>query len=150
MKKLFMVVSLVVMTAALTPLYSIAQDKEHGQRSVGPANFYISIKDKIGITKEQEDKLITIEKTSLKKLDDISQKIMKEQQSLGALTQEDDIDLKKSKEILNRALALEFDGKYLVIETLSLENKVLSKEQRGKAKGIALEMSKGMTPPAKK
>ena len=147
MRKLLLSGLVIVVIIALTPIYSIAEEKDHGKRGVGPAPFYISIKDKIGITKEQEEKLSNLEKDAIKKLDEITPTLMKAQQSLSAITKEDEVDLKKTRELLNSMVKLESDGRFIVIETMVQENKVLSKEQRDKAKGIAIEMSKGAQAP---
>lgn len=127
-----------------TTAVSMAQEKEMMKRSVGPASFYISMKDKVGITKEQEDKLMTIEKDAMKKLEEINISGSKAQQSLNNMTKEDEIDLNKAKELLKNIASLEADARYIIIETMSLEKKVLSKEQRDKVNTIAQEMSKGM------
>ena len=148
MKKLLLLgLSIVLSIAAATP--SIAEEQNQPRRGVGPAPFYLAIKDKIGITKEQEDKLMVVEKEAIKKLEALTPAIIKAQQSLNALTREEEVDLKKVRELLTNVVTLEADGKFAVIEAMALENKVLTKDQRDKAKQIALEMSKGgQTPPA--
>jgi len=148
MKKLLLLgLSIVLSIAAMTP--SIAEEREQPKRGVGPAPFYLSVKDKIGITKEQEDKLMTIEKDAIKKMEALTPSIIKAQQALNAVTREEEVDLKKAREILNNIVTLETDGKFAMIEAMALENKVLTKDQRDKAKQIALEMSKGgQAPPA--
>ena len=153
MRKLLLLgLSMVVSIAAATP--SIAEERDQPKRGVGPAPFYLSVKDKIGITKEQEDKLMAIEKEALKKMETLTPSLIKAQQSLNAVTREEEIDLKKAREILNNIVTLEADGKFAMIEAMALENKVLTKDQRDKAKQIAIEMSKGgqapPAPPAKK
>ena len=153
MRKLLLLgLSIVVSIAASTP--SIAEERDQPKRGVGPAPFYLSVKDKIGITKEQEDKLMAIEKEALKKMETLTPSLIKAQQSLNAVTREEEIDLKKAREILNNIVTLEADGKFAMIEAMALENKVLTKDQRDKAKQIAIEMSKGgqapPAPPAKK
>jgi len=153
MRKLLLLgLSIVVSIAAATP--SIAEERDQPKRGVGPAPFYLSVKDKIGITKEQEDKLMAIEKEALKKMETLTPSLIKAQQSLNAVTREEEIDLKKAREILNNIVTLEADGKFAMIEAMALENKVLTKDQRDKAKQIAIEMSKGgqapPAPPAKK
>ncbi len=143
MKKMLRIGFCVVLITIVTSLPSIAEEREPAKRGVGPANFYLSIKDKIGITKEQEEKLMTLEKDAIKKLDAITPSLMKAQQSLSAATKEDNVDLKKTRELLNSMANLETDRKFIVIEALVLENKVLKKEQLEKAKEIVREMSKG-------
>ncbi len=148
MKKYFLL-GLSIVVSILVAIPSIAEDREQTKRGVGPAPFYLSIKDKIGITKEQEDKLITIEKDAIKKMEALTPSLIKAQQSLNAVTREEEVDLKKAREILNNIVTLETDGKFTMIEAMALENKVLTKDQRDKAKQIALEMSKGgQAPPA--
>jgi len=148
MKKLLLLgLSIVLSIAAATP--SIAEEQNQTKRGVGPAPFYLSVKDKIGITKEQEDKLMAVEKEAIKKLEALTPSIIKAQQALNAVTREEEVDLKKARELLNNIITLETDGKFTMIEAMALENKVLTKDQRDKAKQIALEMSKGgQTPPA--
>lgn len=158
MKRKIVIGLLAIFVVVLTTTYSDAQEKI--KRSIGPANFYISIKDKIGVTKEQEEKLLNIEQGAQKKLEEITPAITKAQQSLGELTREENIDLAKAKELLKNIAALEADMKYTILETITLENKLLSKDQRDKANNIAREMSKGQqrptgqtpppAPPAKK
>lgn len=136
-----------------TTAVSMAQEREMMKRSVGPASFFLSMKDKIGISKEQEDKLMAIEKEALKKLEEINVSGMKAQQALNNMTKEDEIDLNKAKELIKSIASLEADIKYTMIEAMALEKKVLSKEQRDKVNTIAQEMSKGMQQqqqPAKK
>lgn len=146
-KRLLLGLSIVMSIAAATP--SIAEERGQPKRGVGPAPFYLSVKDKIGITKEQEDKLMTIEKEAIKKMEAITPSMIKAQQSLNAVTREEEVDLKKVREILTNISTLETDGKFAMIEAMALENKVLTKDQRDKAKQIAIEMSKGgQTPPA--
>src|SRR3990167_5532553 len=100
MRKLLLLgLSIVVSIAAAMP--SIAEEREQPKRGVGPAPFYLSVKDKIGITKEQEDKLMAIEKDALKKIETVTPSIIKTQQSLNAVTREEEIDLKKVRELLN-------------------------------------------------
>lgn len=127
-----------------TTAVSMAQEREMMKRSVGPASFFLSMKDKIGISKEQEDKLMTIEKEALKKLEEINASGIKAQQALNNMTKEDEIDLNKAKELIKAIASLEGDIKYTMIEAMALEKKVLSKEQRDKVNTIAQEMSKGM------
>lgn len=127
-----------------TTTVSMAQEKEMMKRSIGPAGFFLSIKDKIGISKEQEDKLMTIEKDALKKLEEISAAGSKANQSLNNMTKEDEIDLNKAKELIKNIASIEAEIKYTMIEVMALEKKVLSKEQRNKVNTIAQEMSKGM------
>ena len=148
MKKLLLLgLSIVLSIAAATP--SIAEEQNQTKRGVGPAPFYLSVKDKIGITKEQEDKLMAVEKEAIKKLEALTPSIIKAQQALNAVTREEEVDLKKARELLNNIITLETDGKFTMIEAMALENKVLTKDQRDKAKQIALEMSKaGQPPPA--
>ena len=148
MKKLFLLgLSVVLSIASATP--SLAEEQNPAKRGVGPAPFYLSVKDKIGITKEQEDKLMTIEKDAIKKMEALTPSIIKAQQALNAVTREEEVDLKKAREILNNIVTLEADGKFAMIEAIALENKVLTKDQRDKARQIALEMSKGgQAPPA--
>ena len=148
MKKLLLLgLTIVLSIAAATP--SIAEKQNQPRRGVGPAPFYLSVKDKIGITKEQEDKLMTIEKEAIKKMEAITPSIIKAQQALNAVTREEEVDLKKAREILNNIVTLETDGKFTMIEAMALENKVLTKDQRDKAKEIAREMSRGgQAPPA--
>ena len=148
MKKLLLLgLSIVLSIAAATP--SIAEEQNQTKRGVGPAPFYLSVKDKIGITKEQEDKLMAVEKEAIKKLEALTPSIIKAQQALNTVTREEEVDLKKARELLNNIITLETDGKFTMIEAMALENKVLTKDQRDKAKQIALEMSKaGQTPPA--
>ena len=153
MKKLLLLgLSIVLSIVAAIP--SIAEEQNQTKRGVGPAPFYLSVKDKIGISKEQEDKLMAIEKEALKKMETLTPSLIKAQQSLNAVTREEEIDLKKAREILNNIVTLEADGKFAMIEAMALENKVLTKDQRDKAKQIAIEMSKGgqapPAPPAKK
>ncbi len=154
MKRVLKIGLWIVLITIVTSLPSIAEERAQAKRGVGPANFYLSIKDKIGITKEQEEKLITIEKDAVKKLDEITPSMMKAQQSLNAATKEEEVDLKKTRELLSSIANLETDGKFAMIEAMVLENKVLTKEQKEKAKEIAREMSKGgqspPPPPAKK
>lgn len=126
---------------------SMAQEREMMKRSIGPASFFLSMKDKIGISKEQEDKLMTIEKEALKKLEEINASGSKAQQALNNMTKEDEIDLNKAKDLLKNIAVFEADARYVMIETMTLEKKVLSKEQREKVNTIAQEMSKGMQPP---
>lgn len=151
-KTLLLGLAIVLSIAAATP--SIAEEQNQTKRGVGPAPFYLAVKDKIGITKEQEDKLMTIEKDAIKKMEALTPSIIKAQQSLNAVTREEEVDLKKVRELLNNISTLETDGKFAMIEAMALENKVLTKDQRDKAKQIALEMSKGgqapPAPPAKK
>ncbi|MBI5039638.1 MAG: hypothetical protein HZC13_07795 [Nitrospirae bacterium] len=148
MKKLLLLgLSIVLSIAAATP--SIAEEQNQTKRGVGPAPFYLSVKDKIGISKEQEDKLMAVEKEAIKKLEALTPSIIKAQQALNAVTKEEEVDLKKVRELLNNIVTLETDGKFTVIEAMALENKVLTKDQRDKAKEIALSMSKaGQAPPA--
>ena len=148
MKKLLVLgLSIVLSIAAATP--SIAEEQNQPRRGVGPAPFYLAIKDKIGITKEQEDKLMAVEKEAIKKLEALTPSIIKAQQALNAVTKEEEVDLRKVRELLNNIVALETDGKFTMIEAMALENKVLTKDQRDKAKEIAREMSRGgQAPPA--
>ncbi|MBI5193736.1 MAG: hypothetical protein HZA08_09890 [Nitrospirae bacterium] len=138
----------------VTTAVSMAQEREMMKRSVGPAGFYISMKDKIGISKEQEDKLMTIEKDALKKLEEINASGSKAQQALNNMTKEDEIDLNKAKELLKNIGSFEIDARYVMIETMALEKKVLTKEQRDKVNTLTQEMTKGMQqqlqPPVKK
>ena len=127
-----------------TTAVSMAQEREMMKRSIGPAGFFLSIKDKIGISKEQEDKLMTIEKDALKKLEEISAAGSKANQSLNNMTKEDEIDLNKAKELIKSIASIDAEIKYTMIEVMALEKKVLSKEQRDKVNTIAQEMSKGM------
>lgn len=127
-----------------TTAVSMAQEREMMKRSIGPAGFFLSIKDKIGISKEQEDKLMTIEKDALKKLEEISAAGSKANQSLNNMTKEDEIDLNKAKELIKSIASIEAEIKYTMIEVMALEKRVLSKEQRDKVNTIAQEMSKGM------
>ena len=158
MKRKIVIGLLAILVVVLTTTNSNAQERI--KRSIGPANFYISIKDQIKVTKEQEEKLLNIEQGAQKKLEEISTVVTKAQQSLSALTREEDVDLIKAKELLKNIAALESDMKFTILETITLENKVLSKDQREKANNIAKEMSKGQqrpptqtpppAPPAKK
>lgn len=143
MKKLLKIGLLVGLMIAVTSLLSIAQDKEQAKRGVGVTNFYLSIKDKIGISKEQEDKLMNIEKDAAKKLEGMAPTLGKAQQSLNAITREDEIDLTKTRELLNSIASLEAEVRFTIIEAVTLEKRVLTKEQREKADAIAREMSKG-------
>lgn len=127
-----------------TTAVSMAQEREMMKRSIGPAGFFLSMKDKIGISKEQEDKLMTIEKEALKKLEEINASGSKAQQALNNMTKEDEIDLNKAKDLLKNIAVFEADARYVMIEAMTLEKKVLSKEQRDKVNTIAQEMSKGM------
>ncbi len=148
MKKFLLFGLSIVLSIAATTL-SIAEEQNQPRRGVGPAPFYLAIKDKIGITKEQEDKLMVVEKEAIKKLEALTPSIIKAQQALNAVTKEEEVDLKKVRELLNNIVTLETDGKFTVIEAMALENKVLTKDQRDKAKEIALSMSKaGQAPPA--
>src|SRR3990172_13130013 len=133
MKKLLLLgLAIVLSIAAATP--SIAEEQNQPRRGVGPAPFYLAIKDKIGISKEQEDKLMVVEKEAIKKLEALTPSIIKAQQALNAVTKEEEVDLKKVRELLNNIVTLETDGKFTVIEAMALENKVLTKDQRDKAK----------------
>lgn len=147
MKKMLMTGLLIILIGGLTSTASNAQDKDLMKRSIGPANFYLSMKDKVGISKEQEDKLITLEKDAMKKIEAISPNIANAQQSLNNITKDDEIDLHKTKELLKSIASLEADVKYVIIEAMALEKKVLTKEQRDKVNEIAREMSKGIQPP---
>jgi len=135
-----MVVMLLV--AVSIPVSTIAQEKEPMKRGIGPANLYLSMKDKIGITKEQEDRLINVEKEAMRRLEEVTTAVTKAQQSLNNLTREEDMDLVKIKELLKNIASLEAEGRYIVIETIALENKVITKDQREKAKEIVKDMSK--------
>lgn len=147
MKKMLMTGLLIILIGGLASTASNAQDKDLMKRGVGPANFYLSIKDKVGISKEQEDKLIALEKDAIKKIEAISPNIANAQQSLNNITKDDEIDLHKTKELLKSIASLEADAKYVIIEAMALEKKVLTKEQRDKVNNIAREMSKGFQPP---
>lgn len=136
---------MVIMLIGLTTINSNAQEKI--KRGIGPANFYISIKDQIKVTKEQEEKLLNIEQGAQKKLEELTPAITKAQQSLSVLTKEEEVDLTKAKELLKNIAALEANMKYTILETITLENKVLSKGQKEKASNIAREMSKGQQVP---
>ena len=148
MKKLLKTGLLLILIGGLTATTSMAQDKDMMRRGVGPANFFISMKDKIGMSKDQEEKLMAIEKDTMKKMDEIAPAMANAQQSLNNLTKDDEIDLNKAKELLKSIAALESDARYLMIEAITLEKKVLTKEQRDKVTAIAQEMSKGSQPPA--
>ncbi|MDD5434467.1 MAG: periplasmic heavy metal sensor [Nitrospira sp.] len=148
MKKLLKAALLAVLISGLTAATSIAQDKDIMKRGVGPANFFISMKDKIGMSKEQEEKLIAIEKAAIKKMEEVSPAMANAQQTLNNLTKDDEIDLNKAKELLKSISSLESEARFIFIETMVLEKKVLTKEQRDKVNTIAQEMSKGMQPPA--
>lgn len=147
MKKMLMTGFLIILIGGLTSTASTAQDKDLMKRGVGPANFFLSLKDKVGISKEQEDKLLTLEKEAIKKIEEISPNIANAQQSLNNITKNDEIDLPKTKELIKSIASLEADAKYVIIETMALEKKVLTKEQRDKVNEIAKEMSKGFQPP---
>lgn len=134
---------LVLLVVAATSISSVAQDREQMKRGVGPASFFLSIKDKLGLSKEQEDKLITIESNALKKLDEITPVLVKTQQLLNSVTKEEEIDLAKTKEILKNMAILDTDARYTMIEAVALEKKVLTKEQLKKAQEIAAVMPRG-------
>jgi len=145
MKKLFALSLIVVFMAFSLPAFA---KSPHGQqRSVGPASFYLAIKDKLGITKDQEKKLIEIEKKALQKLEKITGPLNKARRELGNLTREDNIDLKRTKKLLSDIAKLEADGKYVIIEAIALEKKVLTKDQLRKAEKIASDMVRGHTNP---
>lgn len=154
MKKMLKIGLLVLLAAAWIPVPSMAQERGPVRRGVGPANLYLSMKDKIGITKDQEEKLMNVEKEAIRKLEEITVAVTKAQQSLNHLTREEEIDLVKTKELLKNVASLEADGRFVLIEAMALENKVLTKEQREKAREIVQEMSKRPQappgPPAKK
>lgn len=147
MKRAFTTFLMALMMCGFIASVSVAQEMKRG---IGPANLFISVKDKIELSKEQEDKLMAIEKNAVKKLEEISAEGGKIQQSLNNLTKEDEIDLNKAKELLKNIASIESDGRYIIIETITLEKKVLSKEQRDKVTAIAMEMSKGMQQPGKR
>ncbi len=139
---------LVILILGVTATTSIAQDKDMMKRSVGPANFFISMKDKIGMSKDQEEKLMAIEKDAIKKMEEISPAMANSQQILSNLTKDDEIDLNKAKELLKTIASLESEARFIFIETMVLEKKILTKEQRDKVTALAQEMSKGLQPPA--
>lgn len=144
MKKLFFTGLIITLMAMVMPLSSFAQES---QRSVGPANFYISIKDKIGITNDQEKKLLSIEEKALQKLNKLTPSLTKARQTLGALTREDNIDLNKTRELLKSIANLEADGKFIIIEAIALEKKVLTTDQLREAEKIAADMVRGHSNP---
>lgn len=149
MKKMLKIGLLIALVAVWIPVSSVAQEREPVKRGVGPANLYLSMKDKIGITKEQEEKLMNVEKEAFGRLEEITAAIAKAQQSLNQLTREEEVDLVKAKELLKSLASLEADGRFVLIEAMALENKVLTKEQREKAREIVQGMSKRpQTPPA--
>lgn len=131
----------VVLAVGLTSI-SIAQDREQSKRSVGRANFYIAIKDQIGITKEQEEKLISIEKDAIKELAEANRSVSETQKAIDILMKEDVVNLPKVKSLLKKIGDLEADAKFVIIATDALEKRVLSKTQREKAEEIARKMSK--------
>lgn len=140
MKNWLKIASLVVLALGLTSP-SIAQDREQIKRSVGRANFYIAIKDQIGITEEQGDKLMSIEKDAIKELAEVSKSISETQKELNILIEEDEVNLLKVRNLLKKIGELEANAKFLIIATDALEKRVLSKEQREKAEEIARKMS---------
>lgn len=140
MKRLLRIGLIIVLILGSTSIYSQSQEREPMKKGVGPAPFYLSIKDKIGITKEQEDKLMAIEKEASKKLGEITSALMKVQQSLNAVTREEEVDLVKARMLLKNIAILESGEKFIFIEATALEKKVLTKEQRIKAEEIAREI----------
>ena len=145
MKKIF-AASLIVVFMAFSNC-AFAQSPHGQQRGVGPASFYLAVKDKLGISKDQEKKLLEIEKHALQKLEKITTPLNKARMQLGNLTREDNIDLKQTKKLLSDIAKLEADGKYIIIEAIALEKQVLTKDQLRKAEKIASDMVRGHTSP---